>query len=297
MTWILLAITAHFGWAIVNVADKYFVVNRVKDPLAYLWWAIVLGSASFAIIPFIDFRLPPPTVLGWLMLGGALYFFGSLFYLQAADTEDITRINIWWGMIPVFTLGIGWITVGETLSPRELSAFAVLLAGAVVASVHAGKKIWQLSPAFWLMVYAALCYAAYGIILGTVTQSMSFLAAFIWLNITALCCALAMFAFPAFRRLFRHPRNRVDLKLGIAIFGIAVLDSSAVLLNVWALSLGPAALVFALEGFQVLFVFILAITISLFNPRLLRESLDKANIALKVIALVLLMAGIALLNL
>ncbi|MFH1187591.1 MAG: hypothetical protein V1688_01880, partial [bacterium] len=69
----------------------------------------------------------------------------------------------------------------------------------------------------------------------------------------------------------------------------------ATFFSTWALSLGIAALVFAMEGFQVIFVFSITALISFFNPKILKEDLSFKNTLLKLIALVCMVAGIAIL--
>jgi len=65
--------------------------------------------------------------------------------------------------------------------------------------------------------------------------------------------------------------------------------------NQWALVLGSAALVYALEGFQVIFVFIIATLMSIFLPHIVKEKLDKRNMLLKLLALTIMIIGILIL--
>jgi drug/metabolite transporter (DMT)-like permease len=297
MLWVSLAIFAHFCWAIVNIGDKYFVTNRLKDPLVFLWWTFLFGATFVVSIPFVHFFVPPAGQLAWLVVAGACYFFGSIFYVKAVAIEEITRINIWWGMIPVFTLAMAWLAIGERLNAAQIFAFGLLIGGALIASLRFGIQKFVIARAFWLMACAGVLYAGYGVIFRSLTQELSFLVAFIWSNIFTTLLAFSFFASKKFRRSFRSPGNAVHGELGRKIFALSLVDSLGVLFNVWALSLGPAALVFAMEGFQALFVFGLAIVISVKNPLLLREELDRRNVALKIIALVFMMAGIAVMNL
>ncbi|HRY63657.1 MAG TPA: hypothetical protein P5267_03600, partial [Patescibacteria group bacterium] len=57
------------------------------------------------------------------------------------------------------------------------------------------------------------------------------------------------------------------------------------------ISLGPVALVSSLTGVQVIFVFIMTIFLSLKAPKILKEELNKENLWLKIVALILVVTG------
>ena len=76
-----------------------------------------------------------------------------------------------------------------------------------------------------------------------------------------------------------------------------MIDNAGTLFNTWALSLGPVALINAIGGIQSIFVFIIAILISIFAPKIIKEELDMKNVVLKIAALVLIVVGLLLLNL
>ena len=78
---------------------------------------------------------------------------------------------------------------------------------------------------------------------------------------------------------------------------IAVLDSLGILFNFKALSLGPVALVFAMESFQAIFVFIIVMLLTWLAPKIIKEKFDFKNGLLKAVALILMVVGIVILNL
>ena len=116
MTWILVAISAHLFWAVVNIGDKYVVEKRIKNPYTYMIWLAWLGLATVILIPFINFVVPDGRIFWWLALGSALHFYCALPYARALQIEEISRINVWWLMIPVFSFFIGWAALGENLA-------------------------------------------------------------------------------------------------------------------------------------------------------------------------------------
>lgn len=295
--WIFIAILAHFFWALVNIGDKYVVSNRVKNPYVYLVWLMLLGIIAVLMIPFIDFSLPGRTNFMWILLASVFYFFGGFPYLKAMQQEDVTRMNIWWSFVPIFSLVIGWFAIDEKIYGQQLFAFIILIVGAFLASIHVKKGAVRFSRALILMIIACIAYASYGVILRYVTQDYSFLNAFVWTHIFMFGFAVLSLAVGSFRKAFKREFDKVDFRLGTLIFSISVADHLGILLNIWALSLGPVALVFAMEGFQAVFVFLMAFGLSAFSKIDLKEELNKKNVTLKIAALILMISGIVILNL
>ena len=298
MFWIFLAIFANLVWAFAGIGDKYIVSKRMKDPYVYLVWFVIVGvlMSSF-ILPFINFSFPSFDTFLLLVLCAALYFYGGLPYIRAVQMEEASRINIWWNTIPLFSLIIGWSFFNETFTIFQLAAFIFLVVGAFVASMHVKRKKIKFSKAVWLMLFASLSYALYAVIFHTAVQNFSFISAFVLVQFLMLGFALTLFVSRKFRKSFNEEFKKLDWNLAGWVFGLSFLDNFGMLLNQWALVFGVAAMVFAFEGSQTLFVFILATLLSIFYPRIVKEELDRKNIILKLVALVFMIVGVLILNL
>ena len=298
MSWILIAMGAHLLWACVNVADKYVIGNRVKNPLVYMAWLSLFGLGLALAAPMMNLSIPTGSVAGWLILAGASHLLGGLIYIKALEIEEVTRINIWWHLIPVFSLGAAWIFLGEKLNPAQIGAMGILIAGGVLASAHYGRRMIRFSKALGLMVLACLSYTVYGISWKYVSENIALAPAFIWMNLIMGLFILLLFVYKKFRQDFLEETPKLKQGKFLAlIIGIAIVDIVATGFNIWSLKLGPVALVFAMGGWQTLFVFAIAILITIKNKDLLKEELDKKNLILKLAALVLMMIGVAIINL
>jgi len=295
MLWIFLAISAHFFWALQNIGDKYILGNKIKNPYVYLVWFSLTGIFVLVVIPFISLDLPSGSIWLWLILASAVYFYGGMPYVKAMQIEEPTRINVWWNLIPLFSLLIGWSLFDEKFTVLQLVAFAVLLTGAVIASIHArGKKI-VFSKAVWYMVVSSLCFAVYGVLFHHIMNSISFLSGFVCTHLFMSGFATTLLLSKGFRRDFVRESKSLNKYLLIVILLITLVGHLGALFNQWALSFSSAALVFAMEGSQVIFVFVMATLISFFAPKILKEELDKRNMLLKLVAIVLMIAGILVL--
>ena len=296
MVWVFLAIGSHFFWAIENVMSKYMVEKRIKNPYVFI---IILSLMEFLIvllIPFVDFFVPAWSLLLLLVVTGFIYFFGGLPYIKALQAEEVSRINILWNLIPFLTLFLGYF-IGDRLNWQEFGALIMLVAGAVLASIHAGAEKWRFSKAFWLMVLSCVCFSFYGIILRYLVQRMPFSVVFIWVLIFNSLAALLSLLRKGLRQEFKETVRVITSKLWVVLFGVALIALLGVFMNQWALSLKQASLVYSFEGVQTIFVFIIVILLTIFAPRFIKEEIDKKNIILKLLALVFIVFGIIVLNL
>ncbi len=296
MAWIPFAIGAHFLWALVNLGDKYVVSKRVKNPYVYMVWLFWLGILVVIFIPFVNFRVPDFHEFLLVLVCAILYFFGGMPYIKALTLEEPTRINVWWNLIPLYALSLEWLILNKRLSGLELLAFCILIIGALVASIHVGKKA-KFSKAVWYMLVACAAYGLYAVLFGVVLQTLPFMAAFIWINILMALSSCVMLFSKRFRNAMKLEYANLNKTTTGITFGVSIIDHAGILLNQWALSLAPASLVFAFEGSQVVFVFIIASLLSLFAPHLIKEEIDKKNILLKIAAIIIMIIGTLILTL
>ena len=290
---------SNMAWGLGTMFDKYILNNRAHNPLVYQFWITLLGLPILIfMIPFVDFVIPPWEIIGLIFLAEILSFTGDILYIYSVKDEDITRINMLWSLIPVFTLIIAWFAINQKLDTNELSAFAFLLLGSILASIHIvkGKKL-KISKVFFKMAGACLLFAIATVIISYLTTQINFFNIFIWGYLCLIPIMASLFLNQNFKRNLKKSLKLLDKKTTALILTATQLGNAGSLLNIWALSLGPAALVFALEGFQMLFVFAITILVSLFTNIRLHEELDRKNLILKAAALIVVISGILTLNL
>jgi drug/metabolite transporter (DMT)-like permease len=298
MFWLIPALGANFIWAFINIGDKYVITNRIKNPYIYMIWLTMVGIITVLMIPFIQFEILSGSAHLLILLAAVFYFFGGFPYIKALQQEDVTRVNIWWVFVPIFTLIIAWVFAGDVLGQNQILAFFILITATLLASFHFKPKHLKFSKTFFLMLLACLSFAIFATILRYLTvRGVGFFNAFVWIHIYMSVLALILFVFKKVRIASKKEFQQIDKKLGAVIFSLGTGDIIGTFFNLWALSLAPAALVYSLEGFQAIFVFILVIIFSIFTKIKLKEELDQKNIFLKVVALVLGVFGILMLNL
>ena len=297
MFWIIPAIASHFLWAMTNVGDKYIVSNRVQNPYVYLSWYVLIGLISLVLAPFIGFQVPGLGVLGGLIAAGILFLLGNLFFYKSLQLEEVTRVNIWWCLLPLFSLLISAVTVHDPISTNQIIAIALLVSASAIGALHGRQSGFSFSRAFPLMVLACLLLGGYGVIFHQLTKTISFAVGFVWINLVMGACVVLVLGINRnFRRQFIFETKAVSSGGVLIILAINLVDKLATLINHWALSLQISPLVFAMEGTQGIFVFGIALLISWKNPNIVREKFDARNVLLKLVAIVLVGGGIVLLS-
>jgi len=301
MSWVALAIISHVFWGLNNIGEKFLIDKHFKNPYVYMLLGCFIGGVSLVILPFIDFVWPNAKQLLFLFISSTGYFVGITFYIRSVQIEEISRINVLWNFIPIFSFLGAWFFIGEKLSITEVVAFAMLLLGGFSASIHAQSfGRFKLSKALYLMLLCCVFFAGYDVSLRYLLVSgYPFSSAFICNSVLIIVISFVVLLFNRkLRNDVQKERQHYLLpKIITFIVIVSILSRVGTLFNTWAISLGPVSLVNAMEGFQVLFVFLVVVLISIFVPKIIKEEIDRKNIILKIISFIFLLLGMTILYL
>lgn len=298
MLWVVLAILAHLAWALGNIGDRYVMDKKLKSPYFYTITGLIVGCfVSLLFFPLVTFDWIAWPLMTGAVLAGIGFILGTLFYIKAIQIEETSRINVLWVFIPIFDFIFGWLLLGEKLSQRQILAFIILSSGSLIACLHWRSGRWKFSRAFVLMLVACLFFSSYDIIMRYLTQKTSFSLLYLIASSSMLLWLIPIVSAKKFREKYQSEFKSINWRLIFIVIFIAICSRFGLFLNTRAISLGPVSLVSALEGFQTIFVFVIAALLTIFAPRIMKEEFDRKNLVLKLIALVLMIGGITLLYL
>jgi drug/metabolite transporter (DMT)-like permease len=197
----------------------------------------------------------------------------------------------------VFVAILAVTILGETLGAGRWVAIIVVVAGAFTISLRTsnGGKILRLTRAFPILIGASI-FTALALLTGKYAlEELSVWLVFSLRNYGMVVVFVFLWRPGAFGELFRAVRNwRTMLLLFLAEYSLAPL---AVVLNVTATSLGPVSLVSTLTATRPVFVFIFGSILSVPALRLLDEPLDRLTLLVKLVAIIMVVGGIAALTL
>ena len=308
MLWLITAIISYFLLAIVFLLDKYLLVQRIPDPKVYAFYIGLISILTVFLIPFVGFEVPELKVVLLSLVTGVVFILALFYFFKALRAFEASRIvPAVGGILPLFTLVFVYFISGgeEVLSLPDFSAFLLLILGTVLITYRQDKGLSTQS--LKLSFLAAFLFALYFILLKYVYLDLSFWSGLIWTRVGAFLAAIFLFlAFLEVRRELLKKTLTFSFKWS-SIFGatpfLFVLTrigaGLAGLFQMWAVFLAPfigIALINALQGTQYLFLFLITTLVSLRFPGILREEISGPILLQKVLAILLISAGIAILT-
>jgi uncharacterized membrane protein len=287
MSWFFIALWAPFLVACANHNDKLLLSKYLKGRNI---GSIVIFSALFSAVAIpIVLSIQPDVYDVSLVQGSAVVATGMLsvvavvFYLYALDLDEASFITPLYQTVPVFAYFLGYVILGETITPAQGFGAFVIIVGALALSFEFGRRGIRLKRnVVALMLAASFSSAINGVIFKLIAVEKGFWASLFWGFVGQMAAGLAFLVCVAsYRRdflgLFRQRKAAV---VGlIALSKILVSVSEAVTL--YATLLAPVALVLLVNSFQPLFVLTLGIVLTLFLPRVAKESLDRMKMLQK----------------
>lgn len=304
MQWFFIALGAPFLWAFVNIADHYIIAKysqRDKERSSaglvifssliglFIAFTISLFVSGIFNIPFLDKAL--------LLFAGALTVAWIILYLYALEIEEVSAVVPWFLMTPVFGYILGYIFLGETLTFHQVLGSIVIFLGLILLSINfTGQKRDLKGMVILYMIFACLLVAVSGVIFKFVTVENNFWISSFWeylgLGITGFLIYLFI---PKHRAEFMRMNNIGGRKIFFVNVISELMTIFGNLLTNYAILLAPVAMVFLVETFQPAIVLILTILGTKFFPHIIKENLSLRVLFPKIIAIILMVAGSAIL--
>ena len=298
MNWLLIALTAHFLFALVFIVDKFILSKTVLQPTVYAFYVGLLGITALALFPF-GFDLLPINQILISFLAGFLFVLAILFFYQAIKLGEISRVvPIVGGAVPLFTLFFSYSLLDERLSWDQFIAFFLLIIGSVVMFWPRREKILakaSLNKRLFFSLLAAFFFASSYVLSKFIYLEQSFINGFIWIRLGGFLGAWLLLFWPNVRQAVFKTSKKIKFKVGgLAAANKSISAFSHLLLN-YAIALGSVTLVNALQGVQYAFLLIIALFLSKKFPQIIKEQISNGVIMRKVMAICLISLGLVIL--
>lgn len=141
MDWLLFAFSGPLLWAVSTHIDKYLVDRFFRDKSV----AVLLVFTAFVgllALPFIWVHQDvPPLSIGVIAFSGILYMSAMFFYLQALQSEEASVVAPFYQATPLFGYVLGYLVLGEILSPMQMLGALLIVAGALLLSMGPGFRM------------------------------------------------------------------------------------------------------------------------------------------------------------
>lgn len=298
MLWLLATVASYFFSGLATLIDKYLLAGPIPHPRVYTFYIGLLGVSALAFSPF-GFFLKDPFQIIFALLSGALLIFALFWFFKSLSLFEASRVVPAIGALtPLFVFGLTNITGFKSISSFEVLAFFLLILGSVFISLGEGSSITLKSFSYSLV--AAFLFSLSFYLAKIVYEAEPFWPAFIWMRIGGVIFVLFLLISPKSREEIFFKKITVQKRSFRFFFLGQVFGASSAFLQNWAIALVPVsflAFVNALEGIKYLFILIFVILLSLKFPDIFKEESSKKAVLEKVLAILLISAGLTLLAL
>ncbi|HVV27642.1 MAG TPA: DMT family transporter [Rhizomicrobium sp.] len=299
--WLLYAFSGPVLWAISTHIDKYLVDKyfRHSDTAVLMVFTAFLGVFALPLIWFFDpgVLALAPLATGVMTASGVLYMGAMLFYLRAIQTEEASVVAPLFQANTLFTFVLGLVFLHELPRWYQILGAALVVAGAIGLSLDRKLSLRSFKPRLVLL----MCAATFVLALSSVVFKFfavhdEFWSTTFWTFVGEGLFGAGILMAPGYRRQFvKLFRSNPGAVIGV--------NAANELINLggglgvrYASLLAPVALVSAISATSTLFVFLFAILLTLFFPRLGHEDLSARNVYQKAAGGLLVMAGVTLIQ-
>jgi drug/metabolite transporter (DMT)-like permease len=299
--WLLFAFSGPVMWAISTHIDKFLVDKyfRDSDTAVLMVFTALLGVIALPVIWFFDPKVLglPLTATAVMTLSGILYMGAMLFYLRAIQSEEASVVAPLFQANTLFTFVLGILILHELPRWQQLLGAGLVIAGALGLSLNKKLHLRSFKPRLVLLMLAAtFAVALSSVVFKFFAVQDEFWSTTFWTFVGEGLFGAAILALPKYRKQFitlfrRNPG---------AVIGV---NAANELINLggglgvrYASLLAPVALVSAVSATTTFFVFLFAILLTVFFPKIGREELSARNVVQKALGGLLIMAGVVLIE-
>lgn len=305
--WILITILGHLLNALTATIDKHLVSNTILKPVVYAFYSGIFTIIYVFTIPIIANLFPeiglqfPPWGLFFLTVAdGALFILALIFLYKANEKSEVSRVTPIVGTsVPIFTLILSWIFLGQHLNSQQLVAFAFFVIGGFLISANFQNGKTNHIKGLKFAVIAGFLFAAYYVIMSFIYDYVSFWNVFIILQFGNFIGAICLLIPSRSRQLIlksikKKPQEKKQKGVsGLFLFN-KLLATVAAILIFYAVSIGNVTIINALQSTQYIFILVITIFLSKKMPQFFQEKIGREVIVQKVMAIVLVTIGLFL---
>ncbi|PIP22915.1 MAG: hypothetical protein COX37_01410 [Candidatus Nealsonbacteria bacterium CG23_combo_of_CG06-09_8_20_14_all_39_17] len=306
ISWLFIAISSYLIFSVTTLVDKYLLSSRIPNPKILCFYIACLSLSVVFLIPFpfAGFEIPSFFQIILALFAGATFIFWLFLLYRVLRVFEASRVFPTIGALSALMifLSIYIFSEGrEVLDTASFVAFVLLVLGGFLINY---RKNIQISSKVLLSCLApALILSLYFILSKYVYLNQPFLSGFIWTRIGSFLAGMIIFLL--FLKEIKGELSRQNKKsssenkkTAVVFLANQTAGAAGVILSSWAIALAPLAsvsIVNALQGIQYAFMFIFAIFISWKFPKILKEDISKEIIFQKIIAIILIAVGLAIL--
>jgi drug/metabolite transporter (DMT)-like permease len=289
----------------VNHVDKY-ILSRYQEGRGIGAILIFSSLSSIIVLPFVAFfyrsKLFNISFIDFLALIiiGFLSASAFYFYLKAMDIEEASIVIPLFQCDPIFGYILSYFILKEALSINQILASVLVLTGIILLSfeIDADNNFRLKKKALLLVAVSSFLFALGGVLFKKLALVDSFWISIFWqyVGLTIFGILILIF-YKKFRQDFICMISAPSLKIMSLNIMSELLYIIGGVANNFALLIAPVALVFVVNSYQPLFVFIFGVLFTMFFPKFVSEKISQKHFLHKLISIIIILIGSFLLYL
>lgn len=294
MNWVSLSLLAPLFWASSNFVDKYVLGKYTKGIFDFLFFSTITSWFLFAAL-FAFIGMPELTAYSWLpIVTGIILIYSYGFYGKALEQGDTSTLVILFKLIPVITVALAFVFLGQTLSSNEFLGFVIVLAGAIMVSFEKSRGLF--AHGFGMILIAIFMWSVMMLIIDYGLTKMPFWDYFMLDTLGSALTGLTFFIIPSMRRQIIDGLKTATTGKYIWFSGNDLLDFFGHMSIKKALAIAPSAgLVTVVMQAQSFYAIIIGILLTLFLPNIIREDMSAGTLVKKFVGALIMFSGVYIL--
>jgi drug/metabolite transporter (DMT)-like permease len=297
MYWLLVIILAYLFFGLASFCDKLVLSGKPKAK-SYTFYVGVFSLFVILFIPFTGLSIPGTTQFVWIILDALIYILGLYTMYIALEKFDVSRVIATIGATqPIFIFILTWLFWGPQAMPAiDILAFILLFAGSIIISIGKNSKIT--GDYLKITILSSIMFSLDYIFSKFVFLNMTFMQGLIWIRIFVFLFVLVFLIKKGSRKEIFSKEMILSKKTQTVFILAQAFGGTANFLQSFAISLAPVvflATVNSLRGIQYVFLFLMAVSATLFFPKILKEELSAKTIIQKTVSIILIAVGLAIL--
>lgn len=297
ISWLLVLLSSYLFFSLASFGDK-LILSGPPNPKLYVFYVGMLNFLVIFLLPFIALNSYNTTAMLWAALTALFTLLGIYSMFIALKKFEASRVMPTIGALqPILILVLTGLFWGfQTLGQVNFVSFTLLLAGGI--AICAEKKLTLTIHYLWLTAFSSFMFSLSYVFSKMVFLNIAFLPGIILMSLCTFLFALSLLFDRTLRAQVFSKKPVVDKKTGLILLFAQGSGGIAGFLQSLAVSLVPVsslAVANSLRGVQYVFLFIITLASSFFFPKILKESLSKKIIIQKIISIMLIVFGLAML--
>lgn len=306
MNWLILVVLANLSDSLRiyldnYVSDVYFKKYRTFSQKLFYGITGIIAGIIILIVTGYNFVGADYGAIGLLILSGFFSVFSSIPYLKTLELDDSTNLGIFIQLSPILYLVLGWFFLGESFSPMQLVAFAIILAAPmlIILTTRKRSRHTKIKAVFYAFLYVLIAVIGNLIFVVGNDNNTDFVSSIGFLALGKGLGDIVLIAIqPKLRRRFFTVVKKSKYKVLRPMTADYIISLIKDFTYRGALVAAPTVAIAsaAADSTEPIFIFFIGIVLTLIWPNFGREKLDRKSVIIHLTATVLAVIGIILLQ-